>query len=137
MKSFESQPPSVAFFHKITSLLDRLRPAAIYLFGSAARGTSHPNSDIDIAFLPSFKCNPLEVFEMSNRLSEVLGKDVDLIDLRNASTVMAKEVLRSGKLIAENDPSHRMQFEMRTLADYARLSEERKPILLRLGLAKP
>lgn len=58
-----------------------------------------------------------------------LDRSVDLIDLKRASTVMAKEVLRTGTPLSITNPSSQQDFEMRVLADYARLNEERQPIL--------
>lgn len=128
--------PSLESCAEIASMLEIFHPSAIYLFGSAARGTTHPHSDADLAFLPPHACDPLEVFEMTNRLADLLGREVDLIDLRSASAVMAKEVIRTGRLLAESDPSRRKEFEMLALANYARLNEERQPILRKLAATR-
>jgi uncharacterized protein len=134
-KPEQSGLPSMESVSAIVPMLEVFRPAAIYLFGSMVHGGTHPQSDIDLAFLPLHACDPVQVFEMASRLADLLGREVDLIDLRAASTVMAKEVLRTGKLLAQSDPSRRKDFEMRTLADYARLNEERQPVLLKLAAA--
>ena len=42
---------------------------------------------------------------------------------------MSKEVIRTGTLISDSVPALRQDFEMRTLSDYARLNEERQPVL--------
>jgi predicted nucleotidyltransferase len=124
--------PAARHVREIVRTLDKAQPAAIYLFGSAARGRIHALSDIDLAFLPSHPTDPVEVFELSNQLADTLQRDVDLVDLSRASTVMAKEVFRSGTILAENDPMRRREFEMRTLADYARLAEHRLPVLVKV-----
>ena len=116
-----------------TAELDRFRPCAVYLFGSVAGGSPREDSDIDIAFLPEIPCDPVEVFECANRLAFRFGRHVDLVDLGRASTVMRKEVLRTGLLLHESNPARRMEFEMLTLSDYARLNEERRPILRKLA----
>ena len=118
---------------EVVMQLEVFHPAVIYLFGSAALGNVHPQSDIDLAFLPVRACDPVEVFDMANRLAEVLGRHVDLIDLRRASTVMAKEVIRTGRVVAQADPPSRQEFEMLALANYARLNEERQPVLSKLA----
>jgi predicted nucleotidyltransferase len=109
------------------------RPSAVYLFGSAATARVHPGSDIDLAFLPDSPCDPVEVFETANRLAAMPGRDVDLVDLNRASTVMRKEVVVAGVLVHEFNPPRRMQFEMLALSDYARLNEERAPVLRALN----
>ncbi|MEI6673871.1 MAG: nucleotidyltransferase domain-containing protein [Verrucomicrobiota bacterium] len=113
----------------IIKALEHLNCILVYLFGSYGSPLEHPASDIDIAFLPSFPVGPIECFDFANTLAELLGRSVDLIDLSSASTVMAKEVIRTGVVLHVADQSRLQQFEMRTLADYARLNEERQPVL--------
>ena len=113
----------------IINALGRLNCTLVYLFGSYGTSSEHPASDIDIAFLPSSSLSPIECFDVANTLAEQLGRSVDLIDLSRASTVMAKEVIRTGVVLDVADLSRLQQFEMRTLADYARLNEERQPVL--------
>jgi hypothetical protein len=62
-------------------------------------------------------------------LATRLHRDVDLIDLRAASTVMRMQVLSIGTCLATFDDLARRTFEMYTYADYARLNEERRDIL--------
>jgi len=113
----------------IIKALERCYCSLVYLFGSYGTSSEHPESDIDIAFQPSFPLSPVECFDISNTLAEQLGRSVDLIDLSRASTVMAKEVIRTGVVLHMADRSRLQQFEMRTLADYARLNEERQAVL--------
>jgi len=113
----------------VVSLLGVFDPLVIYLFGSYGTAREHPQSDLDLAVLPRAPLDPLACFATANELSNQLGIAVDLIDLSRASTVMAKEVMRTGLPLAVADPQARQTFEMRTLADYARLNEERAPIL--------
>ena len=129
--------PTPSHLDQIISTLKPFHPQAIYIFGSVAMGTARPQSDIDIAFLPPHPCDPLPIFDKSNQLADLLRRDVDLIDLRNASTVMAKEVIRTGKLIADANTRQRQEFEMRTLADYAQLNIDRRPILEKIGIRVP
>jgi len=114
---------------QIVSVLREFAPAVIYVFGSYGTPREHPGSDLDLAILPASPLDPLVCFATANELSDRLGIAVDLIDLTRASTVLAKEVLRTGTPLAVADPLACQAFEMRTLADYARLNEERAPIL--------
>jgi predicted nucleotidyltransferase len=111
--------------------LESLSPMAVYLFGSYGTPAQHPGSDLDFAILARDSINPVLLFELANTLSNRLGREVDLLDLSTASTVMAKEVLRTGERLIVNDLIATQTFEMRTLADYARLNEERHPVLTR------
>ena len=122
---------------RVLECLAPFRPVVIYLFGSQAEGRGRPESDVDLAFLPPDDCSPgaLEVFTMAQRLAEIVNRDVDLVDLAAASTVMRKEVVRTGRILLESDRTARQEFEMYTLSDYARLNTERRPVLEALGYA--
>ena len=116
--------------HQVTEFLREYDPVAIYQFGSTTRGTERLNSDVDIAFLPDKRsCDPVRVYESAQRLAAFLGRDVDLIDLAQASTVMKAQVLRDGHPFYTSDPGKVAEFEMYTLSDYVRLNEERKAVL--------
>ena len=113
----------------ILERLAALDPGLVYVFGSVAENREHPESDIDLAFLSSTPQDPVRVFDLAQDLAIALNRDVDLVDLQRASTVMAKEVYRTGRLLFRRDAGTQHWFEMRTLSDYARLNEERAPIL--------
>jgi predicted nucleotidyltransferase len=113
----------------VVAALQAFQPAVVYLFGSFGTPSQHPGSDIDIAFLPTRATDPVDCFQIAGQLTEQFGRQVDLVNLTEASTVFCKEVLRTGTPIAIESPTLQQQFEMLTLADYARLNEERQPVL--------
>jgi predicted nucleotidyltransferase len=110
------------------------KPLAIYLFGSAAKPALRSDSDLDLAFLSPQACDVVAVFDASQRLARILSREVDLVDLGSASTVLRKEVVTKGRLLLETDRYRRQEFEMYALSDYARLNEERAPVLRALGV---
>ena len=55
--------------------------------------------------------------------------DVDLVDLRSASTVLRVEVVAHGRVLHEADSTVRETFEATVLAAYARLNESRRELL--------
>jgi hypothetical protein len=65
----------------------------------------------------------------AQELATRLHRDIDLVDLRAASTVMRMQVLSTGTCLATFDDPARRTFEMYAYADYARLNEERRDIL--------
>ncbi|OQP07764.1 DNA polymerase subunit beta [Geobacillus sp. 46C-IIa] len=114
----------------IQTLRPVLDPFVIYLFGSAARGALRPDSDVDIAFVSDGEpCDPYELFLLAGQLADKLGRDVDLVDLRRASTVFQAQVVSTGKAIDCRDERKRAEFEMKTLKMYVKLNEERAPVL--------
>jgi len=102
---------------------------ALYRFGSAERGTPRPDSDIDLAILLDKPLPELRRFELAQELAIQLHRDVDLVDLRSASTVMRMQILSTGTCLASEDDGARREFEMYAYSDYARLNEERREIL--------
>jgi hypothetical protein len=56
---------------------------------------------------------------------------VDL-DLSQVSTVMQAQVVSTGRVLRDADPSHRERFETTVYSSYARLNEERREILDRV-----
>lgn len=106
---------------------------ALYRFGSQAKGTTRPNSDMDLAVLAADPISNLRRFELAQELATQLHRDVDLVDLRTASTVMRMQVISTGTCLdAPNEPTRR-EFEMYAYSDYARLNEERREILKRIS----
>lgn len=95
--------------------------AAVYLFGSRARGDSRSDSDVDVAVLLSGPghgglVGPLS--DLSGRLERALGRTVDLIDLRTAPPDLVHRVLRDGELLLDRLPDERVAFEVRSRNDY-------------------
>ena len=70
---------------------------AIYAFGSRVSGDANANSDWDLAVLVAGYVEPGVLWELSGTLADVTGTDVDLIDLRAASTVLQFQVLTLGE----------------------------------------
>lgn len=106
--------------------LARFDPRVIYVFGSWGTPLARRDSDMDIAFLASDPQDPVAVFDAANDLASALGVEVDLVDILRASTVMRKEILRTGEVIHAAHERAWREFEMLTLSDYARLNEERR-----------
>lgn len=75
----------------------------IYAFGSRIQGTANAQSDLDLAVLVAGYADPLQLFEMTNQLADKLGYEVDLLDLRAASTVMQYQVITTGRRLWAKD----------------------------------
>lgn len=106
---------------------------AIYRFGSTTRGEARADSDLDFAVLPAAPLDPVHRFALEQDLASQLRRDVDLVDLARASTVMRVQVVAAAPPIFVGDQSARAMFEMYAYANYARLNEERRPILERIA----
>lgn len=54
---------------------------------------------------------------------------MDLVDLREGSTVMTAQIVSEGRRLLWRDEARCAAFEAHALSDYARLNEERRGIL--------
>lgn len=106
---------------------------AVYLFGSHGTEDERPSSDVDIALLlppeQAKAAGSLLLGELHMALAELLGKEVDLVNLRQVSTVFQKEIVMTGRQIYCADNYAAAEFEMLTLSYYQKLNEERREIL--------
>lgn len=66
---------------------------SLYLLGSASKKQLKANSDIDIAFLSFSDIDEYTCFIKAQELAKIFKRDVDLIDLKKASTVFKAQLL--------------------------------------------
>jgi predicted nucleotidyltransferase len=102
---------------------------AIYRFGSAGTPFERSDSDIDLAILASERVDNLARWALAQDLAQRLRRDVDLVDLQSASTVLRHQVLHHGQRIYCADRFAAEEFASRALSDYVRLNEARRDIL--------
>lgn len=73
---------------------------AAWLFGSQARGTARPGSDVDIAVLGEHPLTLEQRLSLQLELEDALGGPrVDLVDLRAVSPVLQFEALQGQRLL--------------------------------------
>jgi predicted nucleotidyltransferase len=101
-----------------------------YVFGSVAKNTAKPNSDIDLAVLCE-KLDAQEKLRLLQAVADLTERTVDWVDLKSAGTVVALEALKGKRLIG-TDEQH-AQLLTRTLIDagdfgllYERILSERR-----------
>ncbi len=122
MPADEIQDRLREFFRDVPGL------AAVYLFGSVARGTQTAKSDVDVGLL--YRQTPPQTldarpFDLEADLSEILERPAQLIVMNDAPADLVHRILRDGILITEQDPSRRIAFEVQARNKYWDL----KPIL--------
>lgn len=114
----------------IDLLCERLpKVVAIYSFGSSGTQYERKDSDVDLAVLPQAPVDSAYLWEVAQEIAKELGKDVDLVDLLQASTVMRSQVLAAAKRLYCRDRLACERFEDYVYTSYARLNEERRGIL--------
>jgi len=95
--------------------------AAVYLFGSVARGTAGPDSDVDVGVL--FQEEPAAVLSSSTlrlegALEDLLGLRCQVVAMNTAPVDLAIRILRAGVLLLDRDRSARIRYEVRTRNEY-------------------
>jgi uncharacterized protein len=101
---------------------------AIYAFGSRIKGGAGPQSDLDLAVLVAGYLDPLELWRLSSELAEVAGCEVDLLDLRAASTVMQYQIITRGERWWAADTQAAI-YEAAILSDKTELDRARAGLL--------
>jgi predicted nucleotidyltransferase len=114
----------------IEALLSREKDVvAAYLFGSVARGCTHPTSDVDLAVLLDPELSAVEQVErqlaLMGALDTTADRPVQITLLNRASLTLIYQVLRDGVLLRERDSHERIAFEVRAIRLYLDL----KPML--------
>jgi len=116
--------------NEIVALLRARLPGVlgVYVFGSRERGSATPGSDLDLAVLVEGYAEPLQLWELSGELAQGLGHEVDLLDLRAASTVMQHQVLTTGRRLWARDVAAGL-FESYVLTEKLEFDAARRDLL--------
>jgi predicted nucleotidyltransferase len=94
---------------------------AAYLFGSVARGTAGPRSDVDVAVL--YAAAPPATIEglpldLERRIERSVQRPAQVVVLNTAPVGLVHRVLRDGVLLLDRDPSARLRFEVRARNEF-------------------
>lgn len=89
---------------KIKELAEKYRLTLVVLFGSQATGKTHPQSDIDFAFLPSRAMNLSEIARMEFEFSQNLKlRNLELVNLKTATPFLLKQIAGKSILLYERE----------------------------------
>jgi predicted nucleotidyltransferase len=101
-------------------LADDPRVAYALLFGSSARGSTHSDSDIDVAvgFHEGTRLEPGDIGDLISRLERAAKRPIDLLLLDEAPVAVAYRVFRDGHVIVERDRRALVARKTRAILDY-------------------
>ncbi len=119
----EDKNKIVDFFKKEFS------PKFIYLFGSFAKGEGRNDSDIDLAIYTDKVIDSYILFIAAGNLSFEVKRDVQIVHLKDISTVFAAQIVGTKEVLYCEDEYLMANYEIRAFKEYAKLNEERKVIL--------
>lgn len=97
--------------------------AAVWVFGSVAKGTAVPGSDVDFAVLlrergAHRRLAPRLLGDLASRLEAAMGCQVDVVMAEAQGPMLCHEILRHGILVYEADRERRIDFESDTTSRY-------------------
>lgn len=101
---------------------------AVYLYGSEARGTATPSSDIDLAILyarPPARTLAALPLEIESALEREVGRPVQIVILNDAPADLVHRILRDGRLLLDRDRAARIRFEVRARNEFFDLAPVR------------
>lgn len=90
----------------IVNELKNLKYSAIYLFGSYANECQDEYSDIDIGLITDYDIDPLAISNLTEKLSKLLNKEVDLVNINYKNDKLNYLLLGdivNGVLLDENE----------------------------------
>lgn len=109
----------------IKTLADKYGLSLVVLFGSQARGKTHPGSDTDIAFFSEQPKNMRDIAEMQMEFTEKLRiKDIELVDLAGKAPLFLKRVADEGRALYEKNSGAFDKFRIYAFKRYV----EAKPL---------
>ena len=83
------------------------------VFGSRARGTATPTSDVDVAV----GAPGVDLLDLAAELSRATGVEVDVVDLEHAGLPLLARIVREGVLVHESPPGTAATWRAQALAD--------------------
>lgn len=102
---------------------------AVYRFGTWGTVAERIDSDLDLAVLTRQRLPAAQSWEIAQQLATLAGRNVDLVDLHVASTVMAAQIVSRSERLYCSDARRCAEYEDYIYSAYARLNEERRDIL--------
>jgi len=88
-------------YEKIIKYLDKKGAIKIFVFGSYVRGEENPDSDIDIIVDFKESKSLLELIEIEQELTEIIGIKVDLLTPKSISPYIYKNIENEMEAIYE------------------------------------
>jgi len=93
------------------ALAGRVEVQLALLFGSAARGTAGPESDVDLAVLAP----GVDRLTLAAELSDTVGREVDVVSLEDASVPLLIQLVRDAVVVHEGTAGAAARWRSRSL----------------------
>lgn len=88
------------------------------IFGSGARGNQKKGRDLDMGIYFKQPLKGMVLLKLINTLSELAGKEVDIVVLNKASTFLRHQVMKNRIVLTIKDSTIYRKFREKTISDY-------------------
>lgn len=99
-----ADPNLVSALHQVVQRQPGVRLAL--LFGSAAKGSLGPESDVDLALLCQRPLTAEQRMKVVGDVAECTGRAVDLVDLATVGEPLLGQILTHGQRLCGSDSEH-------------------------------
>lgn len=117
----------------IEIIKNELKVDLIYLFGSVLTNRFNSESDIDIAIFSSKSIDKKSLAKTKLELINQLNSEIDLVDLKDCSIVLKKEIIYKGKSIYASSKELKENFEYTSVVIYGQYQDDIKDIIKKRG----
>lgn len=88
------------------------------IFGSYGAGEHKAKSDLDLAIYFEEPPRGMALFALSNTLSDIAGRDIDLVALNDASPLLLHQVMKKRRPLIIKDNLRYRDFRERVISKY-------------------
>jgi len=92
--------------------------SAMYLFGSHASGSERSRSDVDLGVLFNRDVDGLKRIDLETKISNLLKKEVDLIDMKKSGPFLRHQIYKCGQKIYQDGTDFPFLFRADSIRDY-------------------
>jgi len=102
---------------------------AVYLFGSGAGSDFTTQSDLDLAVKTNSAIDEMLIWDIKNELANIAHREVDVIDLSSADSVIRMQVVSTGVRVFSANHEKSEAWDSMVYSMYLQLNDDRKEIL--------
>jgi predicted nucleotidyltransferase len=103
----------------IKQLAEKYNLSLVILFGSRATGKTHPQSDIDLAFLAKRNLDLMDESKLICDLMLILGSDkIDLTNLKKTGPLLMRRIFSNHKILFCKDLTQYYQYKIYSMKKY-------------------
>jgi len=129
--TYNSAMPPMSLEDRVREVVEHAPPdvLAVYLYGSRARGTASPTSDIDLGVLMRAAPPPAlggVARDLEDAVERAVRVPVEVFVLNRAAADLTHRVLRDGILLLDRDRGARIRFEVQARNEYFDLAPLRR-----------